>query len=131
MDIGKDVQISLRARLDFTNPRGVHIGDGTYVAFAAVIFTHDMSRALHTDTYVGANCFIGAQAIIMPGVRIGDQCVIGAGAVVTKDVPTGSIVGGNPARIIRSGIKTRRYGILLETDAPALVEPETTAGSVN
>ena len=106
MDIGKDVRVSLRARLDFTNPRGIHIGDGTYVAFDSVIFAHDMSRLLHTDTYVGANCFIGAQAIIMPGVRLGDECIVGSGAVVTKDVPSGSVVAGNPAKIIRSGIRT-------------------------
>jgi acetyltransferase-like isoleucine patch superfamily enzyme len=131
MDIGKDVRISLRAKLDFTNPHGVHIGDGTYVAFDSIVFTHDMSRGLHTDTYIGANCFIGAQAIIMPGVRVGDQCIIGAGSVVTKDVPSGSIVAGNPARILRSGVKTTRYGILAETDGVALVEPETAAGSIN
>lgn len=131
MDIGEDVRISFRARLDFTNPRGVHIGDGTYVAFDSVIFTHDMSRALHTDTYIGANCFIGAQAIIMPGIRIGDQCIIGAGSVVTKDVPSGSIVGGNPARILRSGVKTTKYGILAETNAATILAPETAAGSMN
>ena len=122
MDIGKDVRISLRARLDFTNPRGVHIGDGTYVAFDLVIFAHDMSRALHVDTYVGSNCFIGAQAIIMPGVRIGDQCIVGSGAVVTKDVPSGSIVAGNPARVIRAGITTVRWGILAEAHSRAAGE---------
>ena len=119
MDIGKDVRISLRARLDFTNPRGIHIGDGTYVAFDSVIFAHDMSRLLHTHTYVGRNCFIGAQAIVMPGVRVGDQCIVGSGAVVTRDVPSGSIVAGNPAKIIRSGIRTVRWGILAEADAAA------------
>ena len=119
MDIGRDVCISLRARIDFSNPRGVHIGEGTYVAFNSVIFAHDMSRVLHTDTYVGRNCFIGAQAIIMPGVRVGDQCIVGSGAVVTKDVPSGSIVAGNPARVIRSGIRTVRWGILAEADAAA------------
>ena len=120
MDIGKDVRVSLRARLDFTNPRGIHIGDGTYVAFDSVIFAHDMSRLLHTHTYVGSNCFIGAQAIIMPGVRVGDECIVGSGAVVTKDVPSGSIVAGNPAKIIRSGIRTIRWGILAEAHAAAV-----------
>ena len=120
MDIGKDVRISLRARLDFANPRGVHIGDGTYIAFDSVIFAHDMSRVLHTDTYIGTNCFIGAQAIIMPGVRVGDQCIVGSGAVVTKDVPSGSIVVGNPAKVIRSGISTVRWEILANAYAEAL-----------
>lgn len=112
MDIGEDCVISLKAGLDFTNPHGLHIGDGTYLAFDSVIFTHDMSRALHADTYVGCNCFIGARAVIMPGVKVGDRCIVGAAAVVTKDVPCGSIVAGNPAKIIRSDIRTNKFGIL-------------------
>ena len=44
MDIHPDTQISLKANLDRTNPRGIHIGEGTLVAFGAVILTHDMSR---------------------------------------------------------------------------------------
>jgi acetyltransferase-like isoleucine patch superfamily enzyme len=113
MDIGRDTKISLRADLDMTNPRGVHIGDGTLIAFHAVVFAHDLSRHFHTHTYVGRNCFVGAHAIIMPGVTIGDQCIVGAGSVVTSDVPAGSIVGGDPARVLRSGIKTVK-GILLD-----------------
>jgi acetyltransferase-like isoleucine patch superfamily enzyme len=117
MDIHPDVRISLRANLDFTNPRGVHIGEGTYIAFYAVILAHDMSRLLHTDTYVGKNCFIGAQSIVMPGVHIGDECIVATGAVVNKDVPAHSIVAGNPAQIVRSGIRTVKWGILAEAYA--------------
>ncbi len=47
---------------------------------------------------IGANVWIGGGAIILPGVTIGDDAVIGAGAVVTRDVPTGAMVVGNPAR---------------------------------
>jgi acetyltransferase-like isoleucine patch superfamily enzyme len=112
MDIGEGCVISLKARLDFTNPHGLHIGDWTYLAFDSTIFTHDMSRALHADTYVGRNCFIGARAVIMPGVTVGDHCIVGAATVVTKDVPCGSIVAGNPAKIIRSDIRTKKLGIL-------------------
>ncbi len=50
---------------------------------------------------VGDNTWIGARAIILPGVKIGKCVIIGAGAVVTKDVPDYAIVAGNPARIIR------------------------------
>jgi acetyltransferase-like isoleucine patch superfamily enzyme len=114
MDLHLNVRISLRANLDFTNPHGVHVGEGTYIAFYAVILAHDMSRLLHTDTYIGRNCFIGAQSIIMPGVRVGDECIVAAGAVVTKDVPAHSIVAGNPAQIVRSGIQTRAWGILAD-----------------
>lgn len=125
MDIGRGVKISLRADLDLTNPRGVHIGEGVYIAFHAVVLSHDMSRAFHAHTYIGRNCFIGAHAIVMPGVRVGDECIVGAGAVVTRDVPSGSIVGGNPARVIRSGIRTRKWGILTEAYAQALASTQT------
>jgi acetyltransferase-like isoleucine patch superfamily enzyme len=124
MDLGDNVRMSLRAKLDFTYPQGIHIGEGSYVAFGAVIFTHDMSRLYTTDTYVGKNCFIGANAIVMAGVRIGDQCIVGSGSVVTRDVPSGSIVAGNPARVLRSGIRTRAYGILEEAYDATIAEKE-------
>jgi carbonic anhydrase/acetyltransferase-like protein (isoleucine patch superfamily) len=112
MDLHPSCRVSLRAKLDFTNPRGVHIDEGSYVAFGAVVLSHDMTRLFHTDTYIGRNCFIGANSIIMPGVRIGDQCIVGSGAVVTRDVPSQSIVAGNPAVVIKSGIRTARWGII-------------------
>ena len=124
MDIGEGAFISMRAKIDFTNPRGVHIGEGTYVAFDLIIFAHDMSRLLRTDTYVGKFCFVGAQAIIMPGVRVGDHCVIGSGAVVTRDVPSGSIVAGNPAKVIRSGITTVKWGVLEDVYRRRIAEEE-------
>lgn len=46
----------------------------------------------------------------MCGVRIGDEVVVGSGAIVTKDVPSNCVVAGNPARIIRDGIKTKKSG---------------------
>lgn len=120
MDLGANVKISLRANLDGTNPRGIHIGEDTYIAFHAIVFAHDMSRLLHTDTYIGRNCFIGAHAIIMPGVRVGDECIVGSGAVVTKDVPAQSIVAGNPARVIRQGVRLKPYGIMADRYAQSL-----------
>lgn len=50
---------------------------------------------------IGNGCWIGAGAIILPGVTIGDRAVIGAGAVVTKNVPADSLAAGNPARVIK------------------------------
>lgn len=80
------------------------------------MFSHDYSRALHTDTYIGKRCFIGSNAIIMAGVTIGDEVIVGSGAIVTKNVPSHSIVAGNPARIIREGIRTRKYGQLVQKE---------------
>lgn len=54
------------------------------------------------DTVVGNDVWIGSEAIILPGIRIGDGAIIGTRALVTRDVPPYAIVGGNPARIIRS-----------------------------
>lgn len=48
------------------------------------------------------NCWIGAGAIITPGVTIGENCVIGAGSVVTKDIPANSIAVGNPCKVLRT-----------------------------
>ena len=50
---------------------------------------------------IGKRCWICANAVILPGVTIGDDCVIGAGSVVTRDVPPNTFAAGNPCRVIR------------------------------
>lgn len=50
---------------------------------------------------IGRNCWIGAGAILLPGITVGDNSVIGAGSVVTKDVPSGVVAVGNPCRVLR------------------------------
>lgn len=112
MDVHPSVKMSLKANLDLTNPSGIHVDEGTYLAFHAVVLAHDMSRLMMVDTYIGKNCFIGAYSIVLPGVRVGDECIVGSGSVVTADVPSYSVVAGNPAKVIRSGIRTRKWGIL-------------------
>lgn len=53
------------------------------------------------DVYIGENAWIGAGAIILPGVRIGKNAVIGAGSVVTRDIPDNVVAVGNPCRVLR------------------------------
>ena len=111
MDIGEGTTISLSAKLDKTNPRGIHIAKYTVVTFGAAILTHDHVNNRDRDVYIGENCFIGAHSIILPGVTIGDNCIVSAASVVVRDVPAGSLVAGNPARVVETNIKTGHYGV--------------------
>jgi len=110
MTIGKGTRISGKAHLDYTYPKGIHIGDYTIVTPGARIFTHDFVGAHHDNTRIGNSCFIGANAIITAGVTIGDHCIVAAGTVVNGHVPDNSMVAGNPPRIVKSGIVTGHYG---------------------
>jgi acetyltransferase-like isoleucine patch superfamily enzyme len=124
MDIHPTVEFSSSAYFDRTYPRGIHIAEQSYIAVGALILAHDTTRRLYAHTHIGRHCFIGARSIILPGVTIGDGSVVAAGAVVTKDVPPGSIVAGNPAQVIRSGIKVGPYG-RFEPSAEPLADAST------
>ena len=110
MSIHPTVRISTAARLDKTNPKGVVINAYTHITFGAAILTHDMCTRKRATTIIGKNVFIGANAVIMPGVKISDNVIVGAGSIVTKDVPSNVIVAGNPAVILKDNID-RWYGI--------------------
>lgn len=116
MEVHPTVQLSLSAKLDKTFPKGVHIGSHSYIASGAQILSHDRTRGLYLHTRIGRNCFVGTNAIILPGITIGDNCVIGAGSVVTKDVPPRCIAAGNPAKIIRTDINVGHYGRFRDAD---------------
>ena len=88
---------------------GITIGDGTLIGHCVVLATlnHDFSPSkrgtLHpAPIVIGKNVWIGANATIVPGVTIGNGSIIAAGAVVTKDVPENVVVGGVPAKIIKT-----------------------------
>ena len=104
--------------LDKLYPSGIHIGENTLVAGGATILSHDHCKRVGNnqpflvDTFIGKNCFIAVGAIILPGVKIGDEVIVGAGAVVTKDVPSNTVVAGNPAKIIRENIKMNTFAAL-------------------
>lgn len=99
--------------LDKIYRHNVCIGDGCLVARGSVILTHEHAYRDSNDpsipygavTKIGRNCFVGINAMICPGVSVGDDCIIAGGAIVTKDVPSGSLVAGVPASVKKSGLK--------------------------
>ena len=123
MDLGDDVRISLSARLDKTNPGGIHIGDCTAITSGAAILTHDFVNRQHLDVYIGRNCFIGYGAIVLPGVRIGDSVIVTGNSVVGRDVPSNCVVMGNPARVVENNIVTGAWGIRLDKGNSSPIKP--------
>ncbi len=105
--------IESKVTLDKVNPKGVHVGKNVLIASGATILTHehvyrdplDASLSRCYDTVIGDNSFVGIGATILPGRIIGREVIIGAGSVVSRDIPSNSIAVGNPARVVRQGIK--------------------------
>lgn len=115
VDLGRHVHISSFAHLNIGGGRLI-VGDHVACASGCRVFGGtnvpdgwSMSSASPPDrqvverktTTIGERAFVGAGAIVMPGVSVGERAVVGAGAVVTKDVPAGEIWVGNPARKLR------------------------------
>lgn len=88
---------------------GVTIGNNVMIASHSVItsLTHDSKARSYRDTMIRKSvmicddAWVGAGAVILPGVRIGARAIVGAGAVVTKDVPDGWLAVGSPMRLIQ------------------------------
>ncbi len=117
-DIPYTTIIEGSVKLDKLYPKGIHIGANTLVAGGTMILSHDHCKRVGNnqpfliDTYIGKNCFIAVNSIILPGVKIGDEVIVGAGSVVTKDVPSNTVVAGNPAKVIRTAIRMNDFAAL-------------------
>ena len=90
--------------------KDIEIGNDVAIAREVIIRdtdAHDLIGCEHTKikpVKIGNHVWIGAKAMIMKGVTIGDGAVIAAGAIVTKDVPKNCVVAGVPARIIKENV---------------------------
>lgn len=107
MKIGKNVFIN--SCCHFQDQGGITIGNNVLIGHNVVIATlnHNpipklRAAILPKAVKIGDNVWIGANATILPGVTIGDGAIIGAGSVVTQDVKGNTVVGGNPAKLIKT-----------------------------
>lgn len=105
-----------QSRLFPTDPELISIGDNVKIAANVQFINHDIVHYMLNDSRINDRCFsknqgcieigsnvmIGSNVIILPNVRIGCNVVIGAGAVVTKDIPSNSVAGGVPCKVIGS-----------------------------
>ena len=105
--IGKNVFINMGCK--FQDQGGIFIGDGVLIGHNVVLATLNHAKApgeratmIPAPIRIGQNVWIGSNATVLPGVTIGNGAIVAAGAVVTRDVPENTIVGGVPARILRT-----------------------------
>lgn len=112
---GKHVHFgrNVYANFNLTVVDDTHVYVGDYTQFGPnvvlAVAGHPIDPVLREQGYqynlpihIGRNCWIGAGALILPGVTIGDNTVIGAGSVVTRDIPSGVVAVGNPCRVLRA-----------------------------
>ena len=106
--LGRSVYVNFN--LTLVDDTAIYIGDYTMIGPNVTIATgtHPILPALRENFYqfnmpvrIGRNCWLGAGAIILPGVTIGDNVVVGAGSVVTHDLPDNVVAVGNPCRVLR------------------------------
>lgn len=114
-DYGYNIHLGRGVFLNFNcvllDVASIEIGDQTQIGPAVQIYAADHPRNLEDrranlesgrPVRIGANVWIGGGAIILPGITIGDNAIVGAGSIVSRNVASGSIVAGNPARPITS-----------------------------
>lgn len=120
--------------LTLVDDTDIYVGDNVMFAPNVVIATagHPINPELrrrvgqyNIPVHIGNNVWIGAGAVVMPGVTIGDNSVIGAGSVVTRDIPANVVAVGNPCRVLREiGEHDREFYYKDRRIDPALFEEE-------
>jgi maltose O-acetyltransferase len=104
--IGEKCNFQNEVIIDYSHNWLIEIGNNVTLAPRVHILAHDASTKIFLNytrlgkVKIGDNVFIGAGAIILPGVEIGNNVVIGAGSVVTKSIPSDTVFSGNPAKLI-------------------------------
>jgi maltose O-acetyltransferase len=106
LQIGRGTFVARDAYLDPGHPWLISIGEDSGLSPRTIVMVHDASMQRHMGctriarVVIGDRVFVGVGAIVLPGSRIGDDSIIGAGAVVRGDIPPGSMVVGNPAKVV-------------------------------
>lgn len=111
-DFGKNITLGKNVFINsgccFQDQGGITIGDNSLIGHQVVLATlnHDIDinrrqNLIPAPINIGRNVWIGAKAVVLPGVSIGDNAIIAAGAVVNRSVPNNAIVAGVPAKIIK------------------------------
>jgi maltose O-acetyltransferase len=106
LQLGRETFVARGVYLDPGHPWLINIGEQSGLSPGVVVMAHDASMRRHTGytriarVVIGDRVFVGAGAIILPGTRIGDDSIVAAGAVVRGEVPPGSLVSGNPAKVV-------------------------------
>ena len=124
MKVGKDTHIYSCKNFDGGWPWLIEIGDHVTISTNVTILGHDASTNVVScgtklgKVKIGNNVFIGTGATILCGVRIGDNVVVGAGSIVTRDLPSGGVYAGSPARRVCSIEEYRERMQVLRSSRP-------------
>ena len=124
LELGRETFVARNVYLDPGHPWLISIGDQAGLSPGVVVMVHDASMHRHMGctrlarVAIGKRVFVGAGAIILPGSKIGDDAIVGAGAVVRGTVPPGSIVVGNPAKVVSDVAAVAEWHRQAATQAP-------------
>jgi maltose O-acetyltransferase len=125
LEIGRGTFVARDAYLDPGHPWLITIGEDSGLSPRTIVMVHDASMKHHMGhtriarVVIGDRVFVGVGAIILPGTRIGSDSIVGAGAVVRGDIPAGSMVVGNPAKVVSDVKSVAEWHRQAATQAPA------------